>query len=489
MKSKILSKVIMTALLLVSTATNGLTQSVKKEEQHRTANVSQAEDSATLNTPNQRETMGVVLSSKPPQPVQPLAQTPSSYSRFIDPVNGLTADDLVRYSLAHNGELAAARQMIAEAKGRFRQAGLRPNPMVESSGTHAVTTSDNMAMIGAELPLELGGRRKARVEVAQREIELREAEVADFERKLAAEVRIKYADAISAARNLKFTEDLLTLTRDSHRLVQARVERGKSAPLEQNVVFVELSRVDAMRINFEGKTEVALFELKKTIGMQPGEPLQLRGEFDTNRQPAPQSDAIAHALASRPDLLAARAAETLAQAQIEQARVEGKIDASIFANYQRQNMGFGVRGFTDAGTLAPVQGIFHYATFGVRLSLPVRNKNQGNIEAAVAAAEAARNKREFNEIVVRNEVAASYARFERAQAALAVYRDNVRDQAQRNLDVVQQTYTLGQKSLLDYLNEQRRFVDVEGGYTDALKEYLDSLIEIERAAASPVPTA
>jgi cobalt-zinc-cadmium efflux system outer membrane protein len=152
-------------------------------------------------------------------------------------------------------------------------------------------------------------------------------------------------------------------------------------------------------------------------------------------------------------------------------------------------MGFGVRGFNDAETLAPVQGIFHYATFGVRLTLPVRNKNQGNIEAAIAAAEAARNRREFNEIVVRNEVASAYARFERAQAALAVYRDNVRNQAQLNLDVVQQTYTLGQKTLIDYINEQRRYIDIETGYTDALKEYFNSLVEIERAATSPVPAA
>ncbi len=232
-----------------------------------------------------------------------------------------------------------------------------------------------------------------------------------------------------------------------------------------------------------------MFELKKIIGMLPGEPLRLRGEFDTSRSPLTQSDAIRNGLASRPDLVAARAAENFAQSQIEQARIEGKVDASIFANYQRQNMGFGVRGFNDAGALAPVQGIFHYATFGVRLTLPVRNQNQGNIEAAIAAAEAARNRREFNEIVVRNEVAAAYARFERAQAALAIYRDNVRNQAQLNLDVVQQTYTLGQKTLIDYINEQRRFIDIETGYTDALKEYFNSLVEIERAAGSPVPTA
>ena len=86
-------------------------------------------------------------------------------------------------------------------------------------------------------------------------------------------------------------------------------------------------------------------------------------------------------------------------------------------------------------------------------------------------------------------MASAYARFARAQAALAVYRDNVRNQAQLNLDVVQQTYTLGQKTLIDYINEQRRYIDIETGYTDALKEFFDSLVEIERAAASPVPTA
>jgi cobalt-zinc-cadmium efflux system outer membrane protein len=436
----------------------------------------------------QQDSLGVVLADKPPQPVAE-AQSVSSYPKYVDQANGLSADELVRYALLHNGELTAARQMIAEARGRLRQAGLRPNPMVEASGSQAVTSRDNNLTIGAELPLELGGRRGARIAVAEREIELRQAEVSDFERRLAAEVRMKYAEAIAAARNLNFAEELLTLTRDSHRLIQARVERGKSAPLEQNQVFVEVNRVDAMRISFEGKTEAAIFELKKTIGMPPTEALRLRGEFNANQQPAPQSDALRSALALRPDFAAARSAEALAQAQIEQARTEGKVDASLFANYMRQSMGFGVNGINDAGALAPVEGVFHYATFGVRLTLPVRNKNQGAIEAAVAALEAARSRREFNEIVIRNEVAAAYARFERAQAALTVYREGVRVPALRNLDVIRQVYTLGQKTLIDYVAEQRRYIDVETAFTDVLKEYYDALVEIQRAAGIPVPTA
>ena len=413
------------------------------------------------------------------------AKQASTYARLIDPANGMTADDLARYAFEHNGELAAARATIAEARGRLRQAGLRPNPMFEASGAQAVTSSDNNLTVGIELPLELGGRRRARVTVAEREIEMKVAEVRDFERRLAAEVRVKYADALAATRNLKFTEDLLELTRNSHQLIRARVELGKSAPLDQNLVWVELNKTEVMRIGFESNAEVAMLELKKVVGMPPEATLRLRGEFELEGQPPQQSEALRRALESRPDLAAFRAAENLAAAQAEQARVEGKVDASIFANYERMNFGYNIRGFNDAGALVPVTGAFHYATFGLRFTLPVRNKNQGLIEAAAAAEEAARKRREYAELAVRNEVASAYARLERARAASAIYRERVIDASARNLDVLRQAYTLGQKNLLDYITEQRRFIDVETGYTDLLKETFDALVEIERVAGLP----
>jgi outer membrane protein, heavy metal efflux system len=413
------------------------------------------------------------------------AKQPSTYERLIDPANGMTADDLVRYAFEHNGELGAARAAIAEARGRWRQAGLKPNPMFEASGAQAVTSSDNNLMVGVELPLELGGRRRSRITVAEREIDVREAEANGFEQRLAAEVRVKYADAIAALRNLKFTEDILELTRNSHQLIRTRVELGKSAPLDQSLVWVELNKIDVMRIGFESKAEVAALELKKIVGMSPEESLRLRDEFDLERQPPVQSDALRRALESRPELLALRAAESIAAAQAEQARIEGKLDASLFGSYERMNFGYNIRGFNDTGALVPITGVFHYAKFGLRLTLPVRNKNQGLIEAAVAAKESAHKRREFAELVVRNEVAAAYTRFERANTAIKLYRDRVIDAATRNLDVLRQAYTLGQKNLLDYIAEQRRFIEVETGYTDLLKENFEALAEIERVVGIP----
>ena len=113
--------------------------------------------------------------------------------------------------------------------------------------------------------------------------------------------------------------------------------------------------------------------------------------------------------------------------------------------------------------------------------VPVRNKNQGNIEAAAAAEQAARSRRQFAEVAVRNEVAAAYLRYASARAALDVYQNRVRGQALKNLDVIRQTYVLGQKSVLDYIGEQRRFIEIESGYNDLLKEAFNAATEIDRA--------
>ena len=186
-------------------------------------------------------------------------------SQFVDSINGKTAEEVVRYALEHNGELAAARSLIGEVRGRLHQAGLKANPSVESSTSQAVNGSDSTIMVGFELPLELRGRRGARQAVVQSELEMREAEVRDLERRLAFEVRSKYAAVIAAARNLGLSGEVLRLSVESHTLTKARVELGKSAPFESNEVLVELNRADATLIGYHNKAEQSMLELKKII--------------------------------------------------------------------------------------------------------------------------------------------------------------------------------------------------------------------------------
>jgi cobalt-zinc-cadmium efflux system outer membrane protein len=412
---------------------------------------------------------------------------PSSLGRYFDATGGMTADGAVAYALAHNGELLAARKEIEAARGLVKQSGLRANPKLDASVSRGVTSPDNNITVNGMLPLELGGRRSARILVAEREVEVREQALADRERVLAADVRAKFGEALAAVLKLGFDEELISSSVRGYKLVVARVIEGRTAPLEQNMVLVEVNRLRSMRARSEGSVEVALLELRNLVGMNPEEPLRLRGDFNDLIGPLPPlAEATERALAERPDLKLARAVERLAEARIEQARASGRLDASLIAGYQRMNFGFPVSGITSGGQLQPVQGVFHYATVGVSLDLPVRNKNQGAVEAAVAESDAAKRRREFAELTARREVAAAYARYTSAARATEIFRVGVRDQAGVNLRVVRQTYDLGAKSLLDYLGEERRYIELENGYIDALLDTYKARVEIERAVASPV---
>jgi cobalt-zinc-cadmium efflux system outer membrane protein len=437
---------------------------------------------AQSNAPDSDKQIAVINASLSSPPT-------SSLTKYFDPQTGITVDQAVTYALAHNGELLAARKDIDAASALVKQAALRANPKVDASVSKAVTGTDNNITVNGMLQLELGGRRPARIRVAERELEMRRQDVANRERMLAADVRAKFGEALAALLKLGFDEDLIATSQRGYNLVAARVTEGGTAPLEQNMVLVELNRLKSTRETAEGKAQIEMLELRNLMGMAPDEPLRLRGDFnDLIASLSPLAEATALALSERPDLKLAKAAESFAEARIEQARSEGRLDASLVAGYQQMAFGYPLNGINDAGQLRPIQGTFHYFTVGVSLDLPVRNKNQGAIEAAVAQAEGAKRRREFFELTVRREVASAYAQYNSAARAQEIFRVGVKDQASANLDVVRQTYELGSKTLIDYLGEQRRFIDLQTGYIDALLDTYKARVEVERAIASRIAT-
>ena len=339
-------------------------------------------------------------------------------------------------------------------------------------------------MVEGMLPLELGGRRASRVIVAEREVEVREASLAERERALAASVREKFGEALAEIVKLGVTEELLTNSQKGYRLVVARVLEGRTAPLEQNEVLVEVNRLRSVRERGRGRVEVALLELRNLLGAEPSEPLKLRGDFEGLIDPLPAPAAAAtRAIQERPDLLAARAAERLAEARVEESRSHGRADAEVRAGYQRVSTGFSLSGIDDAGRLAPIRNTVNSITFGVTLTLPVRDKNVGATEAAEL--DAAKRRREFMELTARREVAAGYASYEASARASEIYRVGVRGQAGQNLTVIRKTYELGSKTLLDYIAEQRRYIELENDYVDSLLETYRARVRVALVSASP----
>jgi cobalt-zinc-cadmium efflux system outer membrane protein len=399
------------------------------------------------------------------------------------PSGEITIDELVARAIADNPDLQAARADVEAATGRLHQAGLRPNPMLELGGQKALGPDNNLNL-GVSLPLDLNGRKEGRVGVAEREAQMKRAQVADAERRLRAEVRMKAGDLLATRRGLAVTDNLLKVNRDGLGLVRSRVQEGAAPSLDESLALVEVNRLDASRQLVESRAAVAALQLKALAGMAPDAPLVLRGELRPAALALDRAEALRWALGARPDLAVSRADLALARAKVVKERAEGRWDATVNVGYQRQDFGFGLNGLTPSGATRPIQDVFHYFGGGVSITLPVRNQNQGNVAAAVAETRAAERRQEFLTLTIRQEVESAFTQHDAARRSLTIYERGVRDVASQNLDVVRQAYVLGRNSLLDMIAEQRRYIEIENGYTESLKQVYDAAVEIERVVGA-----
>jgi outer membrane protein, heavy metal efflux system len=395
-----------------------------------------------------------------------------------------TVDELVARALADNLDLQAARAEIEAARGRLLQAGLRPNPMLDLGAQQSVTGPDNNLNVGVTLPLDLNRRKAGRVGVAERELELKEAQVLNRARELGAEVRMKAGEVLAAQRNLRITEELLDINRQALQLIGGRVQRGAAPALEESLQRVEVSRLEASRQMLQSRVEVATLQLQVLIGRSPEAPLSVQGDLRTRLVTFAREGAFERALAARPDLRMAQAEVAMAQAKIRKEEAEGRWDASVNVGYMRQDFGYDLSGLTARGELRPITDIFHYVGGGVTITLPVRNRNQGNVAAAFAEARATEHREDLATLTVRQEVAAAFTQHEAAERALDIYTRGVLEVARQNLEVMRKTYELGRATLLEVIAEQRRYIDIEMGYTEALQQVYNAAVDIERAVGA-----
>jgi cobalt-zinc-cadmium efflux system outer membrane protein len=408
-------------------------------------------------------------------------------SDFLDLQGGATEAELVTRALASNPTLLAQRQQIAMARGDVTQARLRQNPSLTLGGLKEVNGDDNAINVSGSLPLELFGRRARRTEVAASKEEATRQSVADQERVLAGEVRMRFGQALAAIRDLQFVEQLLQVNRDFLRLMEDRAREGAAPPLDADETRVEMNRIETLRIDYQAKSEVALLALKETVGVDPDEVIRLNGQLELAPQEYDRKQLLQLAMDHRPDLAFQRANEALANAELRSDRATGKPDASIFGGYERPDSGFSQEAFDAAGNLRPIRQTFNYATFGLNINLPLFNRNQGAIAADAAGIQAARSEIAAVNLSLRHEVVQNLIRFNGAQARVTAYRGGVRDQAAHNLDVIRQTYSYGRTTLLDVIAEQRRYIDIETGYTDILLDAYAARIALEQAVGTNLP--
>lgn len=389
-------------------------------------------------------------------------------AKYVDPIGGLTLDQAISQALEREPSLRAARAEIDVAAGLEQQARLPANPTMTVERRQAPGGMDRQSMVSLQWPLELF-RRGPRADVAAHQHEVAAMSAADRERLLATDVRARYGDLLVSIRRLAVLDEIARAVSEQHALISARVEEGAAPALDRDLLDVELRRWRAERLVALGRTDAAVVALNRVRGLPPDAPLRVRhrlAEVVAQDQPAA---ATGSDVTTRADVRTAAADVGVSEARRDAARAEGRLDVGLMGGYARMQSGFMQQGIGPGGRIEPIRNRMNAFTAGVMVMLPLFNRNQGAVAAATAQRTAAEAALQAVTLEARAEVASAAVVDRRTREALELFTSGARELAQRNLEVVRQTYVLGRVTVFDVLAEQRRYLTFEEAYTEALR--------------------
>lgn len=400
---------------------------------------------------------------------------------YVDAATGSSAVEMVRRAVTSNRSLTADRLDVERAQGRLLQAELYPNPSLDLEHTTGRLTGapdEHESSAGVSFPLELGGKRRSRIDLARAEVEVARAQFAERQRQLTNDVLAAYVEALAALRELDTTAQLNELDIETGRYLATRVTEGDVAPLELQLLRVEIDRLRARRELLRGRLDAAIVRLKALAGMSPEESVRLREGFvtgDASASAQPVGAAVAHALANRPDIAAARANEQAAEASLRLARAQAIPDVTPFGRVSSSSSAF------DDTPVGKITDRSKSIGFGVSITLPFFNRNQGLRAEAAAAVTQAQQERGYLETTVRAEVESAHRRLQTTTAALDIFESGVIARSTENLKTLRAAYQLGEYKITDLIAEQRRVVDSQREYTDLLAERYRAAVDLQLA--------
>jgi len=246
-----------------------------------------------------------------------------------------------------------------------------------------------------------------------------------------------------------------------------------------------VDRLKSTRALLEGRLQAALLKLRGGAGIECDEPIRLREDLAGPSQTLPPGSieaAVDIALRTRPDLRLARLTEEAARAGLRLAQAQGRPDVALSTKYSQDEMIF------NDTPVGPISNRDKLLTFGMSVSLPVFNRNQGGKAEAAIAITQAQKRREFLEQIVKAEVRSAYARYEAANRALATFESGVIARSTDNIRRIRAAYELGEYRVSDLLAEQRRLLDSQRDFTETLSERYKSLSDFQIALGATSET-
>ncbi len=384
-------------------------------------------------------------------------------------VKTLSLQDALKAARGNNLQLKAAKFNINIAEADVVTASLRPNLQLNNQSLQMMASDHYKANTQWYNPanrqvwwqltktLQIAGQRANKIDFAQKNTDVNKAGYAETERAMFADVATKWLEVWNAQRNLK----MINYARQN---VDSVVIINKVRLKNQVVTETDFYRTQLLSKQYTLQYTTAKQELNnkvKELMLALGTTDSISVKNDEVFPPAvTQSfkELLDQASKERTDL-------KLAVSQMAASESNIKLQKSM-AIPQPQ-----------AGLIYNPQNTVPYAGIYVTIDLPFFDRNQGEIKKSQYLKQQAEQQYTAVQQQVNTELSTAYNSYRTQQQNIEGYKA-VLKQSSDILSNVKYAYLKGGTTVIDFLEAQRSWLDVQQQYNDALYLYHQSYIQL-----------
>lgn len=382
----------------------------------------------------------------------------------------LSLTDVLDMAALSNPLLRGARADSDASASAFMQAGVRPNPSISFlqegfGGTERTTT----ALVNQTI--ELGGKRRARIDVAAYGREVALAALDNRGAALRADAIAAFYEALAAQQQENVARESADIAARSADLAEKRSRAGKVSPVEATRARIAASAVQIEVTNAIARVSTARERLASVTGHARVRNSTAEGDIES----IPVLDSLTvliGQLDDSPVTRRARADMLRSDAAISVERARRVPDITVSAGMKRVIAG----GMPD-----------NQAVIGVSIPLPLFDTNKGALLEAAHKAEKASADLDSERLRQQLDLTRAYASYETSVQAARRLRADVLPASKEALAAMSRGYELGKFSFLDVLDAQRTLFQSRSQYVQALTDAHLAYAEVGRIVGTPLP--
>ena len=352
---------------------------------------------------------------------------------------------------AAQSDLAAASRLIAENPTLEAIAGPRRSDTGETTSSHTITVDQ---------PLELFGRRGARIESARAALDAAMARRDVAVRDALADVAAAYIAAAAAGERAKVAARDEELAHAIEHIAQRRFDLGDVAIIDVNATKADAAEAHAETLAAEGERDAAVARLRALLGYAPDAPMTIATDLASivNRSPPAVS-------VTPPEVRQAEAEVRQARAQVDVARAQARPDFGLAAEQAREENS-------------------NVIMAGGHITLPIFNRGQAGIRAAQERLRAAEARLEIAQRLADANRRAAMIELDRRRAAANVLTDTALPLLVDNERLTARSYETGEIDLAELLVLRRQTNTIRIAAINRLQDAAQAWVDLARATGA-----